>query len=176
MDKRILSMAAALVMLTGCSGLPGKDSGKTEVTTAPVTTVQETTAPPTTLPQKMIYFRMGEDGNTEPFLTSEHISTCSLEFPKDENGETMYSVSMLFDEEGTEIFAKKTEEAANSGTPITIWYNEYLLTINTVQTPITDGNAAITGLDFNSAAKVSGWIYECIKKPEETTENEGEQQ
>lgn len=175
MKKKALTLAAALVLLTGCSNPLDKDGGTETVTTAPVTTTEAPTDPPTTLPKKVIYFRMGEDETTEPFLTSEHISTCSLEFPKDENGETMYTVSMLFDEEGTDIFAKKTEEAANSGTPITIWYNEYLLTINSVSEPITDGNAAITGLDFDSAAKVSSWIYECIEKPEETTANEGEQ-
>lgn len=175
MKKKAFAAMAAALLLTGCSN-PFDKGGDTEpVATAPVTTTEAPTDPPTTLPQKVIYFRMGEDENTEPFLTSEHISTCSLEFPKDENGETMYTVSMLFDEEGTEIFAKKTEEAANSGTPITIWYNEYLLTINSVEAPITDGNAAITGLDFDSAAKVSAWIYECIDKPEETTANEGEQ-
>lgn len=176
MDKRILSMAAALVMLTGCSGLPGNDGGKTEVTTAPVTTAQETTAPPTTLPQKMIYFRMGEDENTEPFLTSEHITDCAMEVLPSDSGESTYVVNIFLDDEGKEIFAEKTAEAAANGSTISTWYNQYVISVATVEEPITDGAAVISGLDMRGASKIAGWIYECIKKPEETTANEGEQQ
>ena len=175
MKKKAFAAMAAALLLTGCSN-PLDKSGDTEnVTTAPVTTTEAPTDPPTTQPKKMIYFRIGDDESTDPFLTSEHITNCSFDFIN--NGDGTYSdlVDIYFDDEGKEIFAEKTGEAANSGSMITIWYNEYLISINSVTEPITDGVAVISGLDQAGAAKISGWIYECIDKPEETTANEGEQ-
>ena len=172
MNRKALSfaaLAAAAVLLTGCSN-PFDKGGSTEpVTTEPVTTTEATTDPPTTQPKNMIYFRMGEDESTEPFLTSEHITNCSFDFINNGDGTYTDLVDIFFDEEGKHIFAEKTAEAANNGSTITIWYNEYLISINSVSEPITDGVAYITGLDQAGAAQVSGWIYECIDKPETTT-------
>ena len=73
------------------------------------------------------------------------------------------------------IFAKKTEEAAANGGVISIWYNDYIISRATVEAPITDGAAVISNLDMNSAAKIAGWIYECINAKDTNNSNEGEQ-
>ena len=171
MNKKIFSMAAAVMMLTGCSN-PLDKNDSAETTTVPVTT-QEQTTQPTTLPKSCIYFRMGEDESTEPFLTSEHIANCSMEIIPNDTGESTYVVDLFFDEEGKEIFAKATTEASANNGIISTWYNNNLISRATVDGPITDGSAVIYGTDFREASKIAGWIYECIEKPETTT-NEGE--
>ena len=169
MKKRLFSLAAAVVLLTGCSNPFGdNEGGETAVTTAPVTTTEASTDPPTTLPKKMIYFRMGEDQSAEPFLTSEHVSSCSMTIgPNDTGDESSYVVTLDFDQEGSDIFAKVTEEAAANNNKISIWYNDNIISSASVTGPINDGHAMISGLDMNGAAKITGWIYECIDKPEE---------
>ena len=116
---------------------------------------------------------MGEDESTEPFLTSEHIANCSMEIIPNDSGESTYVVDLFFDEEGKEIFAKATTEASANNGIISTWYNNNLISRATVDGPITDGSAVIYGTDFREASKIAGWIYECIEKPETTT-NEGE--
>lgn len=173
MEKKILAAAAAAALLTGCSNPLDKASGGNNVTTVPVTTTQEVTDPPTTLPQKMIYFRMGEDESAEPFLTSEHITDCSMEIVPSDSGDSTYVVNIFLDDVGKDIFAEKTGEAAANGGIISTWYNEYLISRATVEEPITDGSAVISGLDMRSASKIAGWIYECIDKPDGNNTNEG---
>lgn len=168
MKKRLFSLAAAVVLLTGCSNPFGdNEGGETAVTTAPMTTTEAPTDPPTTLPKKMIYFRMGEDQSTEPFLTSEHVKDCAMEIIPGDSGDSTYVVNIFLDDVGKDIFAEKTSEAAANGGIISTWYNEYLISRATVEEPITDGSAVISGLDMNGAVKITGWIYECIDKPEE---------
>ena len=116
---------------------------------------------------------MGEDENTEPFLTSDHITDCSMEILPNDSGESDYVVDIFFDDEGKEIFAKATEEAAANNSTISTWYNQYLISVATVNEAITDGSAVISGTDMNEAAKIAGWIYECIQQPENNS-NEGE--
>ena len=173
MYKKTFSLAAALVLLTGCSNPFDKNSSEEPAATAPPVTTEATTVPPPTLPQKKIYFRMGEDENTEPFLTSDHITDCSMEILPNDSGESDYVVNIFFDDEGKEIFAKATEEAAANNSTISTWYNQYLISVATVNEAITDGSAVISGTDMNEAAKIAGWIYECIQQPENNS-NEGE--
>ena len=172
MKKKYLLLASALLMLTSCSNPLSKNSS-TETTTAPKTTTQEQTTEPTTAAKSQIFFRMGEDASTEPFLTSDHITDCSMEILPSDSGESTYVVDIFFDEEGKEIFAKATTEAAESKGIISTWYNEYLISRATVDEPITNGAAVISGTDFREAGKIAGWIYECIEKSE-TNNNEGE--
>ena len=176
MKKKAFAAMAAALLLTGCSSPFDKnDAEETAVTTAPVTTTEAPEIPTMTLPQKMIYLRMGEDESAEPFLTSDHIVDCSMEIMPDQPDNSTYVVNIFFDEEGKEIFAKKTEEAAANNGVISIWYNEYVISIATVEAPITDGAAVISNLDMNSAAKIAGWIYECINAKDNNNSNEGEQ-
>ena len=172
MKKKYLLLASALLMLTSCSNPLSKNSS-TETTTAPKTTTQEQTTEPTTAAKSQIFFRMGEDASTEPFLTSDHITDCSMEILPGDSGESTYVVDIFFDDEGKEIFAKATTEAAESKGIISTWYNEYLISRATVDEPITNGAAVISGTDFREAGKIAGWIYECIEKSE-TNNNEGE--
>lgn len=175
MKKKAFSLAAAMIILTGCSNPLSKDSS-VETTTVPATT-QEQTTEPTTAAKKKIFFRMGEDESTEPFLTSDHITNCSMEIIPNESGESDYVVNIFFDDEGKEIFANATTEAYEKNMLISTWYTEYLISRAHVDGPITDGSAVIYGTDFREASKIAGWIYECIDKPETTTTtttNEGE--
>lgn len=52
-------------------------------------------------------------------------------------------VRLLFDEEGTQLFSEIT--SANVGKPIAIFLDDQVLSAPTVQTPITNGEAVITG-------------------------------
>jgi len=173
MKKTAFTLAAAVVLLTGCTNPFQKEDKTAPETTAPPATTQEQTTEPATAAKKQIFFRMGEDENTEPFLTSDHITNCSMEIVPNESGQSDYVVDIFFDDEGKDIFAKATAEAAANGGIISTWYNEYLISRATVAEAITNGSAVISGTDMREASKIAGWIYECIQKPE-TTANEGE--
>ena len=177
MKKKAFAAMTAALLLTGCSNPFDKNDAEEAAvtTTAPVTTTEAPEIPTATLPQKMIYLRMGDDESAEPFLTSDHITDCSMEIVPDQPDNSTYVVDIFFDDEGKEIFAQKTEEAAANGGVISIWYNDYIISRATVEAPITDGAAVISNLDMNSAAKIAGWIYECINAKDTNNSNEGEQ-
>jgi preprotein translocase subunit SecD len=173
MRKKTFSLAAAVILLTGCSN-PFDKNSSTEKTTAPTVTTQEITTEAPTIPKNEIYFRIGEDASTEPILTSKNIANVTMEIVDEEINGSTYTVSLTLDEEGSEIFARATEQAAADHSAISIWYNEYLINVSTVNEPITSGAAYISGLDMASACKVTGWIYECMDKPDTNNSSEGE--
>ena len=181
MKKTIITLATAMLMLTGCS-VPFDINKNTETTTAPsetTTTPPETTQVtekeiPTLHVEKEIYFRIGEDPSSEPILTTKNVVDVSMAIMDEDVTGSTYNVSLMLDEEGSEIFAKATEQAANDNDVISIWYNDYMINSATVDEPITDGAAYIAGLDMVSASKVTGWIYECIQQYDSDNSNEGE--
>ena len=93
-------------------------------------TTQEQTTEPATAAKKQIFFRMGEDENTEPFLTSDHITNCSMEIVPNESGQSDYVVDIFFDDEGKDIFAKATAEAAANGGILSTEFSTFSTSVN----------------------------------------------
>ncbi|MBQ8961715.1 MAG: hypothetical protein IJ071_10970 [Ruminococcus sp.] len=85
--------------------------------------------------------------DTDPVLTNENV-TSAIAGIMIQGGENWY-VQVEFDQQGTQIFTELTTELAGTDTPISIWMDGELLSAPTVQTPITDGIAVISG-DFTS--------------------------
>lgn len=67
--------------------------------------------------------------------------------------ETEYVVELTFTDEGTEAFAEATERAYNNGESIAIYYDGELVSVPTVQSVITGGQAQISGMDDVEEAK-----------------------
>ncbi len=78
-------------------------------------------------------------------LTNEDIASAVVSVQEDAYGATVYVVSLLFDEEGTEKFAQATLE--NIGKQISILYDDIVISAPTVINAITEGEAVISGLD-----------------------------
>ena len=61
-----------------------------------------------------------------------------------------YIVTVTFDEEGKELFAKATEEMAKTKGALGVWMDDTFVTGATVTTAITDGVVSLSGSNFNS--------------------------
>jgi SecD/SecF fusion protein len=73
--------------------------------------------------------------------------------------ETQYVVELNFTDEGTEAFAEATERAYNNGETIAIYYDGELVSVPTVQSVITGGQAQITGMaDVDEAKTLASTI------------------
>lgn len=81
-------------------------------------------------------------------LTGEHLERASVQFDP-QTGQPV--VGLEFTDAGTELFAQITE--ANVGGVVGIFLDDYPLTLPTVQVPITDGQAIITGSFSTEQAK-----------------------
>ncbi|HRR77156.1 MAG TPA: hypothetical protein P5191_10160 [Ruminococcus sp.] len=146
-----LSILSALV-LTGC-GSTGKSSSSSSETTVAETTDADIETEP------ILTFRMGTDPNGEIILTEKNVVTAEPLIMQEPNGEQNYGISLMFDEEGKNTFADVTSEAAQNNIPISIWYDGELISSPTVNAPITDGKAIISG-DFtlDSATELANKI------------------
>ncbi|HOX96226.1 MAG TPA: protein translocase subunit SecD [Candidatus Woesebacteria bacterium] len=87
-------------------------------------------------------------GFTETDLTGADLSKASITF---ETQDRQPGVSLLFKETGKIKFAQLTKE--NLGNPIAILLDGYPITMPTVESEITDGNAQITGNFTTDEAK-----------------------
>ena len=98
MKKKAFAAMAAALLLTGCSNPFDKNDAEEAAvtTTAPVTTTEAPEIPTATLQQKMIYLRMGDDESAEPFLTSDHITDCSMEIVPDQPDNSTYVVDIFY--------------------------------------------------------------------------------
>lgn len=67
--------------------------------------------------------------------------------------QTQYVVELTFTDEGTEAFADATERAFEKGETIAIYYDGELVSVPTVQSVITGGQAQISGMDDVEEAK-----------------------
>ncbi len=81
-------------------------------------------------------------------LTGKHVKKATVNFDS-QTGKPQ--VALEFTKEGAEIFGRVTKR--NVGKPVGIFLDNMPLSIPTVQQPITDGNAVITGNFTTSEAK-----------------------
>lgn len=84
----------------------------------------------------------------ETGLTGAEVKKASVTFDS-QKGQPQ--VSLEFTEKGAELFAKITEE--NVGKPVGIYIDQFPISIPTVQQPIRDGKAVITGEFTDEQAK-----------------------
>ncbi|MDE6501542.1 MAG: protein translocase subunit SecF [Ruminococcus sp.] len=79
--------------------------------------------------------------------------------PNDSSGEYENLVELNLNESGREKFAEATSELAGTGTPISIWMDNTMISYPTVNSAITDGSAVITGnFTDESANKLANQI------------------
>jgi len=73
-------------------------------------------------------------------LAGHHLKGAQLQFDKQTN---QPQIGLEFDAEGTKLFAEITER--NVGKPVAIFLDNYLISAPTVQEPIREGKAVVTG-------------------------------
>ncbi len=73
-------------------------------------------------------------------LAGHHLKRAQLQFDKQTN---QPQIGLEFDAEGTKLFAEITER--NVGKPVAIFLDNYLISAPTVQEPIREGKAVVTG-------------------------------
>ncbi|MCM1507447.1 MAG: protein translocase subunit SecD [Ruminococcus flavefaciens] len=77
----------------------------------------------------------------------------------DSSGEYQYLIELNLESSGREKFAEATAELAGSGTPISIWMDNTMISAPSVNSAITDGSAVITGsFTEESANKLANQI------------------
>ncbi len=76
-------------------------------------------------------------------LSGKNLERATADIQQGTSGRTEIVVRLLFDSEGTQLFAELTE--ANIGKPIAILLDGEIIQAPTVQTAITNGEAVITG-------------------------------
>lgn len=95
-----------------------------------------------------------EDGNTIPtgelVLNGDDIDTAGYTQNPDD---LEYVVTLKLTAEGSTKFAEATAELAGTGTPISIWMDDTMISSPTVSNAITDGEAIITGSFTAESAK-----------------------
>ncbi len=92
-----------------------------------------------------------QDTSGNELLSGTDIKTAEAKAYKDNLNNTDYEVALTLTEEGTEKFAEATE--ANIGSRIAIVYDGETISAPTVQSAITNGNAAITNMESYEAAE-----------------------
>ena len=98
-----------------------------------------------------------DDGNITPtgelVLSGTDIAEAGYGQQPDNNGDFEWVVTLKLNSSGKQKFADATSELAGSSTPISIWMDGNLISAPSVNSPITDGNAIITGSFDNDSAK-----------------------
>ena len=92
-----------------------------------------------------------QDMSGNELLSGTDIKTAEAKTYKDNLNNNDYEVALTLTDEGTEKFAEAT--AANIGSRIAIVYDGETISAPTVQTAITNGNAAITNMESYGAAE-----------------------
>lgn len=115
-------------------------------------------------------FRKGTDsetddeGNTIPtgeiVLEGADIASAKAVYrPNDNSGEYQNLVELTLNESGREKFSQVTSELAGTGTPISIWMDNTMISAPSVNSAITDGSAVISGnFTDESANKLANQI------------------
>lgn len=97
------------------------------------------------------------DMSGNELLSGTDIKTAEAKAYKDNLNNTDYEVALTLTDEGAEKFAEAT--AANIGSRIAIVYDGETISAPTVQTAITNGNAAITNMEsYESAEQLASTI------------------
>lgn len=92
-----------------------------------------------------------QDMSGNELLSGTDIKTAEAKTYKDNLSNVDYEVALTLTDEGAEKFAEAT--AANIGSRIAIVYDGETISAPTVQTAITNGNAAITNMESYEAAE-----------------------
>ena len=92
-----------------------------------------------------------QDMSGNELLSGTDIKTAEAKAYKDNLNNTDYEVALTLTDEGAEKFAEAT--AANIGSRIAIVYDGETISAPTVQTAITNGNAAITNMESYEVAE-----------------------
>ncbi len=92
-----------------------------------------------------------QDMSGNELLSGTDIKTAEAKAYKDSLNNTDYEVALTLTDEGAEKFAEATE--ANIGSRIAIVYDGETISAPTVQSAITNGNAAITNMESYEAAE-----------------------
>ncbi len=90
------------------------------------------------------------DPNGNVILTGEHVKSSSYDTYTDSSSIQTPAVKLVFDDEGTEIFAEATESLV--GQQISIMLDDEVLSSPQVNSKISEGTAYITGLESKDAA------------------------
>ena len=147
MKKTLFTAALAALLLTGCSSAGDDSSPAPEVTTAAETTETETTEPG----NGDFVMRVGTDPDGEAVLTRADISSACAALTYSSDDVQEWVVDITFNDEGKEKFAEVTAQLAGTGTPLSMWVGDEMISAPTVETAITDGVAVITG-NFSEAS------------------------
>lgn len=154
MWKILASAAACIAIIGGIAGgasLIKKHKNEPDAVFSPSpTTAVEATSPMTDaeiITQHEVFFRRGDSENGEIILTGENIAGAVVNYlPVDvEATEMVYAVKCTLDSEGTELFAKATEELAGTDTPISIWVDGECVYSPIVTSAISNGELLIQG-------------------------------
>lgn len=81
----------------------------------------------------------------EVILTNSDIDTVSSTIVRTEDGQQDYAVVVTMFDAGKDKFAEATGELAGTDIPLSIWFDDELISAPAVQTQITNGIATITG-------------------------------
>ncbi len=92
-----------------------------------------------------------QDTSGNELLSGTDIKTAEAKAYKDNLNNTDYEVALTLTDEGAEKFAEATKE--NIGSRIAIVYDGETISAPTVQSEITNGNAAITNMESYEAAE-----------------------
>ena len=115
-------------------------------------------------------FRKGTDTTTnedcvevpsgEIVLEGSDIESAAADYRQmSETSSPEHLVTLKLNATGTTKFAEATSELAGSGTPISIWMDNYMISAPSVNDAITGGEAVITGdFDADSAQKLADQI------------------
>jgi preprotein translocase subunit SecD/SecD/SecF fusion protein len=104
-----------------------------------------------------------EEGNVTPtgeiVLTGADIANADYGYFPDDNGNYEWLVTLTLNSTGKDAFAAATAELAGTGTPISIWMDNTMISAPSVSNAITGGEAQITGnFDENSSKKLANQI------------------
>lgn len=98
-----------------------------------------------------------EDGSV--ILTGNDVKSAEAGFQGDQYGNQVPVVSLKLTDEGAEIFAAATTEAAKVGATIGIYYDDHFVSVPLVETPITNGECVISGhTDYADAEELATFI------------------
>lgn len=116
-------------------------------------------------------FRYGTDSEADPdnengviptgeiILMGGNVDSAKAMSQMNKDGEYEYVIELKLTEDGKSAFAAATTELAGSSTPISIWMDNNMISAPSVNTPITEGVAYITGeFTYESANKLADQI------------------
>lgn len=101
-------------------------------------------------------FRYGTDPAGRLIITGAQVREAALAYDN-QNGQYVVTLDLAAD--GAKAFGDATTELAGTTTPITIWMDDQPISTALVQTPITNGEASITG---NFTAESAGALSDKI--------------